>query len=66
MMKGVWIFLGEPTAIFQMIMDATLPLSMGPNEVAFLLLAFTAAFIGFAYSKRVRVCIDYLWGRRIG
>ena len=66
MTKGVWMFMGEPTAIFQMVMEATVPLSMGPNEVAFLLLFFAAAFIGFAYSKRVRMCIDYLRGHGIG
>ena len=64
MTKGVWMFIEEPTAIFQMVIDATFPLSMGPNEVAFLLLFFAAAFIGFAYSRRV--CIDYLRGQRIG
>jgi len=65
-MKSVGTFVGNPTAIFQTIMDKTLPLSMGPIEVTFLLLFVIAIFFGVVYSKRVRTCIGYLVGHGIG
>ncbi|UCG44808.1 MAG: hypothetical protein JSV58_05285 [Candidatus Bathyarchaeota archaeon] len=66
MTKGLWMFLEEPTALFRIIMDATIPLSIGPNEVAILLIFFMAACIGFAYSKRMFGYVNFLRGQRFG
>ncbi len=66
MTKSVCAFIGNPSAIFQTIMDVTLPLSMGPNEITFMLLFVTAIFFGVVYSKRLRICISYLVGQGIG
>jgi len=65
-MKSVCTFAGNPSAIFQTIMDVTVPLSIGPNEITFLVLFVVAIFFGVVYSKRLRICIGYLVGDRIG
>lgn len=66
MTKSVCTFIGNPSAIFQTIMDVPLPLVMGPIEVTFLLLSLMAIFFGVVYSKRLRICISYLVGQGIG
>jgi|GEM_PF-5105137 len=66
MTKSVCTFIGNPSAIFQTIMDVILPLSMGPIEATFLLLFVVAVFFGVVYSKRLRICISYLVGQGIG
>ena len=66
MTKSVCTFIGNPSAIFQTIMDVTLPLSIGPIEIMFLLLSLMAIFFGVVYSKRLRICISYLVGQGIG
>ncbi|UCE28636.1 MAG: hypothetical protein JSV85_04995 [Candidatus Bathyarchaeota archaeon] len=58
--------MGEPAAIFQMVMDTMLPLSMGPIEVTFLVVFIVSIFLGLADSKRVRMCISHLVGQSIG
>jgi len=66
MTKSVCTFAGNLSAIFQTIMDVTLPFSIGPIEVTFLLLFVIAIFFGVVYSKRLRTCISYLAGQGIG
>ena len=66
MTKSVCMFIGNPAAIFQTIMDVTLPLSIGPIEITFLLLSLIAIFFGVVYSIRLRMCISYLVGQGIG
>jgi galactitol-specific phosphotransferase system IIC component len=65
MTKSVCAFAGNPSAIFQAIMDVTVPLSIGPTEMTFLVLFVIAIFFGVVYSKRLRIFIDYLVGDRI-
>lgn len=66
MMRSACMSMGEPAAIFQMVMDTMLPLSMGPIEVTFLVVFIVSIFLGLAYSKRVRMCISHLVGQSIG
>ena len=66
MTKSVFMFMGEPVAIFQMVMDAMLPLSMGPIEVTFLIAFIVSFCLGLVYSRRVRMCIGQLVGQGIG
>jgi len=66
MTKNACMLIGNPSAIFQTIMDVMFPLSMGPIEIMFLLLFVVAIFFGVVYSKRLRICISYLVGQRIG
>ena len=66
MTKSVCTFAGNLSAIFQTIMDVTLPLSIGPIEITFLLLFVVTIFLGVVYSKRLRICISYLVGQGIG
>lgn len=66
MTKSACTFVGNPPAIFQTIMDMTLPLAIGPIEVTFLISFVVAVFFGVVYSKRLRICISYLVGQGIG
>lgn len=66
MMKSVCMFAGNPSAIFKTIMDVTVPLSIGPTEMTFLVLFVITIFFGVVYLKRLRICFDYLVGDRIG
>jgi len=66
MTKSACTFVGNPSAIFQTIMDMTLPLSIEPIEVTILILFVVAFFFGVVYSKRLRICISYLVGHGIG
>ena len=66
MTKGVCTFAGKPAAIFQTIMDVTIPLSIGTNEITFLLLLVTAIFLGLFYSKHLRIYINNLVGHKVG
>ena len=66
MTKSACTFAENPPAIFQTIMDMTLPLSIGPIEVTFLTLFVVAAFFGVVYSKHLHTCISHLVGHGIG
>ncbi|MDH5451354.1 MAG: hypothetical protein OEY40_03010 [Candidatus Bathyarchaeota archaeon] len=66
MTKSGCTFVGKPSAIFQTIMDMTLPLSIGPIEVTFLILFVVAVSFGVVYSKHLHTCISYLVGHGIG
>lgn len=54
MIKSAYTLIGNPSALFPKIMNATLPLSMGPAEITFLTLFVVAIFIAIVYSKRER------------
>jgi len=66
MTRSVCTFAETSSAIFQTIMDVTAPLSIGPTEITFLFLFVIAIFLGVAYSRRLRICINYLVGHGIG
>ena len=66
MTRSAYVFMGEPAAVFQMVMDAMLPLSMGPIEVTFLIVFVVSIFLGLVYSRRVRMCVGQLVGQGIG
>ncbi|UCF59494.1 MAG: hypothetical protein JSV15_03555 [Candidatus Bathyarchaeota archaeon] len=66
MTKSGCTFVGNSSAIFQIIMDMTLLLSIGPIEVTFLILFVVAVFFGVVYSKRLHICMSYLVGHGIG
>jgi hypothetical protein len=66
MTKSACTLSGNPSAVFQTIMDMTLPLSIGPTEATFLILFVVAFFFGVVYSKHLHICISYLASDGIG